>query len=217
MKVRTVPACDSDRHQQFVSDVFHAISQPLTALRCSLDLALLKGGDADTYRVFIGEALGYAQQISACAEFLRELAAADDPGVPSPTDLCSVIEAAVNELRPVFESSGVSVRLVGDGSIEVFADPARLHKATFLALDYGAAEYRVVQLRTLTPAMLEIRYELAVGDLPYTVRLRSKQSLELAQRTFTATGANVDLLPLPQGEVMRMTWHESREQFFAND
>jgi len=61
-------ALQSEVHQQFVSDVFHALSQPLTALRCSLELALIQDGDAKTFRVALEEALKQAERVSSCAE-----------------------------------------------------------------------------------------------------------------------------------------------------
>ena len=188
-----------------MSDVFHAISQPLTALRCLLDLALLKDDDVASYRAALREAAAYTEAVIGSVEFLRELAACDDPGTPSSTELSSLIKKTAEELAPLFEFNQVNCELLCEYPVRLFADPEKVQKAMFLALDYGAAEFRELRLETKPPAKLELAFGVAV--LAHPARSGAARSLELAERIFAATGANVALRSTARGQLMTVCWN----------
>lgn len=204
-----VAARRGELHQQFVSDVFHALSQPLTALRCSLELALVQGGDASVYRAALEEALKQAERVSSCAEFLRVMAEAEDPGEVAGCSLAACVASVVEEFAPVFESSGIAISATADDGVRVLADEEKLYRAIFLALDYGAASGGDVGVRVQTPARLEIRYTCAERR-PEDDGERAAQSLKLAEKIFIATGAEVRH-ELASGEaLLQVAWHEPR-------
>jgi hypothetical protein len=62
--------CES---RQLVSDLFHQLSQPLTTLCCSLELALLQTPNAEQYGEIVSQALSQAEKVSALATAIREL------------------------------------------------------------------------------------------------------------------------------------------------
>jgi signal transduction histidine kinase len=73
------PASTAERRQRF-SDLFHALSQPLTTLTCSLELVLLRPHTEKQYREITGAALQQVERISSLSSAIRELLDAEDKG-----------------------------------------------------------------------------------------------------------------------------------------
>jgi C4-dicarboxylate-specific signal transduction histidine kinase len=201
-------AVEVKARQQFISDVFHAISQPLTALRCSLELALMQADTVQSYRAALQDALHNAERLSNCAEFLRGMAEAEDPGTPSDIDLNRSLNEALEEFTPIFEYAGRQVTLGSEKAIRVVADPAKLQRALFLLLDFCAAADRDVVLDMKSPGRLEIRLSEA-HDAPAAAPEqgeRAKQSLALAERMFTAMGASMETIREAGSEQLTIAW-----------
>jgi signal transduction histidine kinase len=202
---------ESEARQQFVSDVFHTLSQPLTALRCSLELALMQDSDAQGYRTALEDALGHAERVTRCAEFLRLLAEADDPGTACEIDLRECVAAAVEEFAPVFETSGAMLAMRTNGRATIVADPSKVQRALFLALDFAGATGRDVKITLHRPGRAEIEFE-GQGQLrAQSPSQKAEQSLELSQRMFRATGADVSFKDGTARSELRVSWHEVRE------
>ena len=70
------PALAAD--PDFASSVFHDLSQPLTALHCSLELALLQDQTIEEFRASVEGALRAADRLRQQLLLLRELHDADD-------------------------------------------------------------------------------------------------------------------------------------------
>jgi two-component system, OmpR family, sensor kinase len=137
MKLSAVPAkpaADSD--PQLISELFHALNQPLTALRCSLELSLHRPRAAEQDRDTLRMALDHAEQIARLSTGIRELLQADDPG-----DNCEVLplqgylREAVADFQPVAEARGIALALSGHGACHVRLEPRRLRQALFCLLD----------------------------------------------------------------------------------
>ncbi|HEY7095264.1 MAG TPA: hypothetical protein VH437_00955 [Terriglobales bacterium] len=60
---------DQDR---VLAELFHQFSQPLTKLRCALELALLKPGSAEGYRETIRQAAIHVNEVAQAADFIRK-------------------------------------------------------------------------------------------------------------------------------------------------
>src|SRR5260370_7367584 len=60
-----------------LSNIIHRLSQPLTALRGSLELRLLTEGDAADYRLALKEAFAQAEDLVPLLSSLRELGYAE--------------------------------------------------------------------------------------------------------------------------------------------
>lgn len=127
---------DREWQRQFVSDVYHTLAQPLTALHCSLELALRMKPDVDQQRAALEDGLRMTAEVLAAAKFVRRLAEADDPGHPVSAPLGWAIHAAAEELRPVAESMGSRIDTPPDCAVRVWIDPQRLREALFHLLDW---------------------------------------------------------------------------------
>jgi hypothetical protein len=177
---------DTDARVQFVSDVFHAISQPLTALRCSLELALMEPPSVDRYGAALRESLTHAERVSCCAEFLRAMAQADELGNPCAMDLRAAVLSACNEFAPVLEWEGYRLSVVPGEPVRIVADAEKVNQAMLYLLDAIATEKRDV---IVTVGDAPPRVEIAVQSSNELRSERAEQSFALAHRIFRAQGA----------------------------
>jgi light-regulated signal transduction histidine kinase (bacteriophytochrome) len=122
------------RHR-FVSDVYHALSQPLTALHCSLELALTKQQSPQEQNGALRDALMMAATAIESAKFLRLMVEAEDPGDVKPVLLARMLRDIRDELNPIAETQGTEIVWSCDTETVVNADPPRLREALFLLTD----------------------------------------------------------------------------------
>jgi signal transduction histidine kinase len=115
-----------------VSDLFHQLSQPLTTLCCSLELALLQSPTAKEYGQIVGQALHEAEKASALANSIRELLDAVHPGEKAELlDLRRAVGDTIGDLLPVAESAGVKIACLPPSSCPVWFNAHRLRQGLF--------------------------------------------------------------------------------------
>lgn len=126
--------------RQLVSDLFHQLSQPLTTLCCSLELALLQTPSADQYGEIVSQALNEAEKVSTLVTAIRELLEAGQaPEAGEMLDLRRAVEDAVGDLLPVAESAGVQVCYLPGPGCPVWFDALRLRQALFHLIGFVIA------------------------------------------------------------------------------
>ena len=125
---------------QLVSDLFHALNQPITALRCSLELSLQRPRMAGQYRDTLQAALQQAELVAGWAVGIRALLQADDAGDDLQVlALDRFLREAVAHLQPVAESLQVEFGLHCDSAGCVLFEPRRLQQALSGVLDFAIA------------------------------------------------------------------------------
>ena len=98
---------DASGQSSFVSEVFHKLSQPLTALQCSLELCLERDKSPQEFRASVGAALENVERLRQRLLLLRELNDADDPGdISKPVQLQELLQELQQDFLPVCESVG---------------------------------------------------------------------------------------------------------------
>jgi two-component system heavy metal sensor histidine kinase CusS len=123
---------------QLVSDLFHALNQPITALRCSLELSLQRPRTAEQYRDTLQAALQQAELVAGWAVGIRALLQADDAGDDLQVlALESFLRDAVADLQPVAESLQLEFGLHCDSAGCVLFEPRRLQQALSGVLDFA--------------------------------------------------------------------------------
>lgn len=123
------PVGKTTSHHEIISQLFHALSQPLTSLHCSLEVALFEPRSAAQYQQTLRDSLGFTGQVTELVEAVRELLDADEPSQSSRTlSLSSYLEESVRDLFPVAQSLGKKLT-VSTVRGEVFMDPQRLQQA----------------------------------------------------------------------------------------
>lgn len=146
-KIPLHPSAPTAQHRQPLSQspaglpaIIHRLSQPLTALHGSLELALLTPHGAAEYRSALQEALTQARSLLGMLASLRDLVDAEDPGESSEvTGLKALVEDAVGELRALAETRGVKISFDSKGAVFVRADSARLRMAVYKVIRHAIA------------------------------------------------------------------------------
>jgi two-component system heavy metal sensor histidine kinase CusS len=123
---------------QLISDLFHALNQPITALQCALELSLRQSRSVAQYRDTLQTGLQQVERIASWATRIRELLQAHDAGDERQVlPLQSFLQEAVSDLQPVAESLQVRMALHGDISGGVLFERRRLRQALFSVLEYA--------------------------------------------------------------------------------
>lgn len=192
-------------NQSFISEVFHDLSQPLTALHCSLELALDYDNTLEQLRASVQTALENAQRLRERLLLVRALADAADPGdLSQPTDLVELLNDLLDGLRPVFGASGVEITMQTEAqAIVVHGNKARLQQALccflqyLLRYDYESGKIIIYASAVKEQAQIKIT---AAGSLPVGVPLAPHDDpepysceAEMARRTFRAAGGEFAL------------------------
>jgi hypothetical protein len=191
--------------RDFAANVFHDLSQPLTALHCSLELALVCDQTIEKFRASAEAALHAAERLRQRLLLLRELSDAEDPGDTStPLALDQLLLQLREDMLPLFESAGRCFKLTC-AAVEVAANEAKLMRGFFYLLEF--------LLRCASPShglsmrgerndqqQMEIRIagcEARVDAAPSADCSEPDWSgeLEIARRTFRAIGGDLTWMP----------------------
>ncbi len=122
--------------RDFASNVFHDLSQPLTALHCSLELALARDQTLEEFRASVEAALQAAERLRQRLLLLRELSDAEDPGDTStPLALARLLQQLREDMLPLFESAGRRFELTC-AAVQVPANEAKLARGFFYLLEF---------------------------------------------------------------------------------
>ena len=134
---RRSPLTSGASEESLLPELLHALSQPLTALRCSLELTLLQPRNSEEYRKRLRESLGLTEEITTLAAGIRELVEVEQPGDPGQRVVFDkVLQTTVRELLPVADSKGVGVSLFCAPSLLTLGDAQQFYKALFYFIDF---------------------------------------------------------------------------------
>jgi hypothetical protein len=129
------PQPSSEEHK-LLAHVFHLISQPMTALQCSLELALNSLEDPRQCRSWIEAALESSERLRCRLSLAREIAYAAEPDDPAQTvELRSLLEEMLSEAEPFFYEAGAMPCLQCDAT-EVSGERSRLLRAFLYLLQH---------------------------------------------------------------------------------
>ena len=202
----TVPAEPLHQHRNFISTVFHDLSQPLTALQCSLELALLNDPTLEELRQSVEAALQNAERLAQRLVLLRQLSDAEDPGDTSaPLALDRLLHQLREDVLPLFESAAQTVEVICD-PVQVYASETRLVRGFFYLLEFLLRRYpqsgvlRLRAKRCEDEIFIEVARAaagMAVDTPGDSLVADYSAQLEIARRTFQAVGGNLEWRSLP--------------------
>ncbi len=190
-----------DEHA-FIAEIVHHLSQPLTALQCSLELSLFRDQTIDELRGSVEAALQNAECLRQRLRLLRELNQADDPGdLSQPTDLPGLLRDLREELLPLFESAGQKFQLQVDrGPLPVRGNKAKLMRALFYFLEYlfrYSARGTTLAVRVCPGKGGQAEISITASScLPLGSAVENESGpqcsceIEIARRSFRALGGN---------------------------
>jgi len=126
-----------------VAELFHALNQPLTTLRCSLELALIQPRTVEQTNGTLRQALAQAERLAWLASGLQELMASDDAGDDREMlELDVYVQQVVMDILPVAETAGVQISLHRSSGCCVVFEARRLRQALFHLMEYALSAVR---------------------------------------------------------------------------
>lgn len=127
-----------EREKQFTQDAAHELRTPLTIMKGTIDVALSRPREARDYRAALAEVGTQADRLIHLAESLLVLARAESakPDLNlEPLDLAVLINGLVEEVQPLAEARGVTVRYSGPRTLPLRGDQDRLLRLFLNLLD----------------------------------------------------------------------------------
>jgi hypothetical protein len=161
-----------------IPQLLHALNQPLSLLRCSLETILASPRDSEEYRESLRESLRLAEEISAWASGIRELLDAEaECAKPECVRLDVLIREAAEDLRGVANSLGQKFVLLQPDPITVSGNARQLSKAIFYILEYA--------IDCMCPGSIEILTTSSEDAIHLTVKGSSMaRSVEIEHGSF---------------------------------
>lgn len=206
----------------FASDLFHAISQPLTALRCSLELGLSRTAAAEDAHDALEQALQATERVCQLVHFSRQLAEADRIPALSRVWLDDLLAELRDEILPVAESKNVKMFLQEMEEIEVLAAEEDLARALFLVAEFALREMHAGEVLALSilpqGASAVVRMErnchgdLSSFEAPQGFDVpAARRGLSLARHLLSSMGARIESDPAGRWVQIRLPRHEPRD------
>jgi hypothetical protein len=126
-------------YRRAVSEVFHALSQPITALQCSLELTLRRARSAEELQSGLREGLENSQRLIRVLGWLRKFAEASEPKECTAVDLKKVLKNWEAEILPIAESLGKRIEIECLGANEVVANEDVVYEICMMIGDFVTA------------------------------------------------------------------------------
>lgn len=164
------------RDQELLGDLLHSLSQPLTSLRCSLELSIDEV--ADQQQQTVSAALQQTETVIGMIQLMREYLDADECA-KTPIALMPALRSLVENLSSVAGLRNVRLQIVGDCSVTMRVAESRLR----LAL-----QYLILAMIDRQPANSEITLLLIEGRAGTVLRAWGERCLvDPESKTFCKT------------------------------
>jgi len=204
-----LPDCESPRLR---ADLFHALSQPLTTLCCSLELTLQQTPTEKQYRESVTRALAQAEQVSWLATGIRELLDAGDAGPDLEVlQMQAAVHDAVTDLLSVAELAGVRICYLPRSPGSVRFEARRLRRGLFHLMGFvvGWGGGAVVRIE------LSESGEQVVLALTVSGEGISREAMESAESPESSSPASSSQDALPRDLTRRLGLGIARATFEA--
>jgi hypothetical protein len=213
------PASRPLRDQEVLGELLHSISQPLTSLRCSLELSV--GEVAEQQQEAVSIALEHTDQVIGMVKLMREYLDAEPRALSSPVLIAPVVRSVVEQLASVADARQVQLQLAGTCTATIpLAEPQ-----IQLALQYlvgvfieGQPPNSTVTLQweeISAASLLRARVEPTSSPVGCSTRGRASQcepvgstlrhvKLAIARRVLESAGARLESNSDPPGFALRI-------------
>jgi len=129
---------EHEQRRRLLAQVFHALGQPITALRCSLEVGLRMPRKAEEYRQRLEDGLEQAERMARLCSQFRRLAEAidgDDQGKTCRID--ESVSMAQEEITALAEMKGIQLSVVPPPAVMIPGDRERVSEAVFYMLEFS--------------------------------------------------------------------------------
>lgn len=197
--------------RDIISDLFHSLSQPLTALECGLEVSLRQDRSVAQLRARMASALETAQLLH---QRLLEARALQDAGEAGDTALPLPLESLLSQLQEDFllVASSARVKLTVDCEpAMVRGNDARIRNGFFHLFEFllhASRPRHTVRIRgaRVSPTLHEVRF--TVDSAPTSLAITPAQTaspsdigLRIAERIFQAVNGNLVLSQDADGKI----------------
>ena len=171
-----------------LGELLHSLSQPLTGLRCSLELSLQLPLDcsieqvAEQQQASVSVALQQTEKVIGMIQLMREYLDAEQPGPEASRPRSRQLRSVIEELSSIAAVRGVQLRLVGTCTATVPVPESRLR----LAL-----QYLITTLIEAQPVGGKVM--LLLGEGPAGAVLRAEGERDFQQQKPSATSPQTTL------------------------
>lgn len=123
-----------NRQREFMSETFHALAQPITALRATIELGLRKDASEQASHLVLEDCLGLIDRLMQDLAVLREITSLDEEPPLRPCDGQALLEGCVEEIALVAEERGIILHLDAEPAL-MQCNAAMFERAIFVLLD----------------------------------------------------------------------------------
>ena len=169
------------RGPDVLGELLHSLSQPLTSLRCSLELSLANDEKTDPRQETVSIALQQTERVIGMVQLMREYVEAEQPGPDAnPSAMAPVARSVTEELCSIAAVRDIRLRLAGTCTATLPLPESRLR----LALQYLIASLLEAQQDGSKVMLL-----LGEGPAGAVLRAEAYSSLSAADFQYRQDGA----------------------------
>jgi signal transduction histidine kinase len=191
MSVAAQPSLKLLQNQEVLGELLHTLSQPLTSLRCSLELSFDEVAEPQQETVSV--ALQQTEKVIGVIQLMREYLDAEEPGSSAhPVALAPAVRAVVEDLSSIAGLDGISLPLAGTCTASVPVPEPRLR----LAL-----QYLLSALIQAAPNNSEITLRLEEGSSESVLRVQCEKGARLRNDGGRAVHSRRDSVSTTLGKV----------------
>lgn len=151
--------------QELLGELLHSLSQPLTSLRCSLELSI---EDVTEQQQMVSEALQQTETVIGMIQLMREYLDAEQDGGEHTVALMPVLRSIAEDLTSIAAVRNIRLRLVGTCAVRLRVAEARLR----LAL-----QYLILEMIDRQPAVGEVTLLVAEGPAGAVLRVQGERRI----------------------------------------
>jgi len=172
MSAAPQPSLKMLQNQEVFGELLHSLSQPLTSLRCSLELSIDEVSQQQQATVAV--ALQQAEKVIGMIQLMRDYLDAEQPGSEGcPVPVAPAVRAVVDDLSSIAAVRGIKLLLAGSCTARVLVPEPQLR----LAL-----QYLLSSLIQDAPADSEIRLVLDEGSSESVLRVECERGARLREQ-----------------------------------
>jgi signal transduction histidine kinase len=159
-----------NQQREFISETFHVLAQPITALRATVELGLVRPLNEQTSRQVLVDCLLQVDRLMQDLAVFREIANLDEAPPLNPCDGQLLLQNCVDEMAIVARERGIVLRLKTEPSTIESNEPM-FQQGMFVLLD---------ELLASTPSSGEI--SISLGKSKDSFRLEVQPGIPRGQR-----------------------------------
>lgn len=123
-----------NQQREFMSETFHLLAQPITALRVTVELGLHKERAGTASQQTLEDCLRLIEHLMQDLAVFREISSLDEQPVLHSCDGRALLEGSVEEMAPVAQDRGIALQLSVEPAVMQCHEPM-LQRAVFVLLD----------------------------------------------------------------------------------